>query len=103
MRSWIKVSAAALISLCAGIASAQKFPERPITLICPFTPGAAADVQLRALAEAISTQLEQTVVVDTGPGAAGTLGASVLANSKPDGYTLAQVTNTIIRQPFIAK
>lgn len=103
MRRWIKVAAAALLGLCAGIASAQKFPDRPITLICPFTPGAAADVQLRALAQAMSKELGQTVLVDNRPGAAGTLGAAVLANSKPDGYTLAQVTNTVIRQPFIAK
>jgi tripartite-type tricarboxylate transporter receptor subunit TctC len=103
MRRWIKVAAAALLGLCAGIANAQKFPDRPITLICPFTPGAAADVQLRALAQAMSKELGQTVLVDNRPGAAGTLGAAVLANSKPDGYTLAQVTNTVIRQPFIAK
>lgn len=103
MRRWIKVAAAALLGLCAGIASAQKFPDRPVTLICPFTPGAAADVQLRALAQAMSKELGQTVLVDNRPGAAGTLGASVLANAKPDGYTLAQVTNTVIRQPFIAK
>lgn len=103
MRRWIKVAAAALLGLCAGIASAQKFPDRPITLICPFTPGAAADVQLRALAQAMSKELGQTVLVDNRPGAAGTLGAAVLANAKPDGYTLAQVTNTVIRQPFIAK
>jgi tripartite-type tricarboxylate transporter receptor subunit TctC len=103
MRRWIKVAAAALLGLFAGIASAQKFPDRPVTLICPFTPGAAADVQLRALAQAMSKELGQTVLVDNRPGAAGTLGAAVLANAKPDGYTLAQVTNTVIRQPFIAK
>jgi tripartite-type tricarboxylate transporter receptor subunit TctC len=99
----MKAAATALLGLAASAASAQKFPDRPITLICPFTAGAAADVPLRALAQAMSKELGQTVVVDNRPGAAGTLGASLLANAKPDGYTLAQVTNTILRQPFITK
>src|SRR5687767_9400141 len=98
-----KIGTSLLLGLCAtlssGLASAQKFPDRTITLICPFTPGAAADAQLRALAQALSKEIGQPVIVDNKPGAAGTVGAAVLAGAKPDGYTLAQVTNTIIRQP----
>jgi tripartite-type tricarboxylate transporter receptor subunit TctC len=84
-------------------AQAQTFPERPITLLCGFTAGAAADVPLRALGVALSKQLGQPVIIDNRAGASGTLAATALANAKPDGYTLAQVTNTIIRQPFIGK
>jgi tripartite-type tricarboxylate transporter receptor subunit TctC len=106
MNTW-KIGASVLFglgaTLCSGLASAQKFPDRTITLICPFTPGAAADAQLRALAQALSKEIGQPVIVDNKPGAAGTVGAAVLAGAKSDGYTLAQVTNTIIRQPFIAK
>jgi tripartite-type tricarboxylate transporter receptor subunit TctC len=106
MNCW-KVGAAVLFALgttlSSGSANAQKFPDRAITLICPFTPGAAADAQLRALAQALSKEIGQPVIVDNKPGAAGTVGAAVLAGARPDGYTLAQVTNTIIRQPFIAK
>ena len=54
------------------------FPSRPITLICPFTPGGTADVQLRVLAVAASKELGQTVVVDNKGGAAGTIGPSTL-------------------------
>jgi tripartite-type tricarboxylate transporter receptor subunit TctC len=102
MIRWI---AAAALTAGLGMASAHAddFPNRPITLICGFTPGAAADAMLRALGQALSKQLGQTVVIDNKPGAAGTLSASILANARPDGYTLAQVTNTIVRQPFIAK
>lgn len=85
-----------------GLAWAERFPDRPITILCGFTPGAAADVQLRALAQAMSRELQQPVFVDNRPGAAGTVAASLVAKARPDGYTLVQVTNTAVRQPFIA-
>jgi tripartite-type tricarboxylate transporter receptor subunit TctC len=89
--------------LAAGAAVAQSFPTKPITLICPFTPGASADVALRALANAAGKELGQQIIVENKPGVSGTLGASNLVNAKPDGYTLSQVTNTLVRQPFIGK
>jgi tripartite-type tricarboxylate transporter receptor subunit TctC len=99
--------AVALLSMILSIAStgiawAQEFPDRPITILCGFTPGAAADVQLRALAKAMSRELRQPVVVENRPGAAGTVAAALVARARPDGYTLVQVTNTVLRQPFIA-
>lgn len=102
MSKWISTAIVAA-GIGLGAAHAETFPDRPITLICGFTAGAAADVPLRALGLALSKQLGQPVIIDNKPGASGTLAASLLANAKPDGYTLAQVTNTIIRQPFIAK
>jgi tripartite-type tricarboxylate transporter receptor subunit TctC len=92
-----------MIGLLGAARAADTFPERPITLYCGFTPGAVADSQLRALGQAVSRELGQPVIVENKAGAAGTLAASALASAKPDGYTLAQVTNTIVRQPFIAK
>ena len=92
-----------LAGLLGAAQAAEPFPDRPITLLCGFTPGAAADVPLRALAQAAARELGQTIIVENRPGAAGTLAAAALAGAKPDGYTLAQVTNTIVRQPFIAK
>jgi tripartite-type tricarboxylate transporter receptor subunit TctC len=89
--------------LAAGTAVAQNFPTRPITLVCPFPPGASADAALRALATAASKELGQQIIVENKPGVAGTLGASSIVNAKPDGYTLSQVTNTLVRQPFIGK
>lgn len=79
------------------------FPARPVTLICPFTPGASADAALRALAGAAGRELGQQVIVENKPGVSGTLGAGSLVNARPDGYTLSQVTNTLVRQPFIGK
>jgi tripartite-type tricarboxylate transporter receptor subunit TctC len=83
--------------------AAAGFPDKPVTVLCAFPAGAGADASLRALAQAASRQLGQPVIVDNRPGVAGVLAASVMVNAKPDGYTLAQVTNTLVRQPFIAK
>jgi len=100
MNRWKAIAATVAITGLAT-AHAEKFPDRPITLICGFTAGASADAQLRALGQALSKQLGQPVIIDNKPGVAGTLSANTLANAKPDGYTLGQVTNTIVRQPFI--
>jgi tripartite-type tricarboxylate transporter receptor subunit TctC len=78
------------------------YPTRPITLICPWPPGGGADVQLRMLAKLVSGILGQPVVVENRPGATGSLGAVALLQAKPDGYTLAQSHNGVLRQPFIA-
>jgi tripartite-type tricarboxylate transporter receptor subunit TctC len=91
----------AALLFATSAAFSQSFPSKPITLVCPFTPGAAADLQLRALAQAMSSLLGQNVLVDNRPGAAGTIGPSIVAKAPRDGYMLAQVTNTLIRQPFI--
>ncbi|HEX2543689.1 MAG TPA: tripartite tricarboxylate transporter substrate binding protein [Ramlibacter sp.] len=95
--------ATVLLMLAAGeaAAAAASFPARAITIVCGFPPGNAADVQLRALAQAMARELRQPVVVENRPGAAGTLAAGLVAKSRPDGYTLVQVTNTVVRQPFI--
>ena len=58
---------------------------------------------MRALAQGASKHLGQPVIIENRPGVAGTLAASALMQVKPDGYTLAQVTNTLMRQPFIGK
>ncbi|MDM0111403.1 tripartite tricarboxylate transporter substrate binding protein [Variovorax sp. J22R133] len=102
MNPWISTAVVAA-GIGMATAHAETFPDRPITLLCGFTAGATADVPLRALGLAMSKQLGQPVIVDNKPGASGTLAGSILANAKPDGYTLMQVTNTLIRQPFIVK
>jgi len=93
---------AATPALFAPRAFAQGFPNKAITLICPFTAGGTADVQLRVLAAAAARELGQPVVVETKAGAAGTLGPATLVGQHPDGYTLAMATGVaLLRQPFI--
>jgi tripartite-type tricarboxylate transporter receptor subunit TctC len=70
-------------------ANAQEpFPTRPITLVAPFPPGGVADLTARPVAAAMEKVLKSPVVVVNKTGAAGAVGMSFVANSKPDGYTL---------------
>lgn len=71
-----------------GLAAAQSYPSRPIRIVVPFTPGSVTDVVARIIGEKIGTSTGQTVVVENKPGAGGTIGASQVAKSDPDGYTL---------------
>ncbi len=89
--------------LLAWSAGAQNFPEKPITLVVPYTAGGATDVAMRALAEATSRQLGQRVIVENRTGAAGTLGPSTMVNAKPDGYLIGQMPITVFRVPYMQK
>lgn len=71
----------------AGAASAASWPERPITLIVPFPAGGGTDTFARPLAQQLTMQLGQSVVIDNKGGAGGTVGAGVAAKARPDGYT----------------
>ncbi len=87
-----------------GVAQAQNFPARPVTLIVPWPAGGTTDVSLRALATATEKHLGQPIVIENRGGASGTLGpAQMAASAKPDGYTVAQIPITIFRFPFMAK
>ncbi len=87
----------------AAAASAQQFPAKPLTLICPWPAGGSTDGSMRALAEATAKYLGQPVIVENKPGASGSLGAVALLNAKPDGYTLTQVAISVLRLPHIQK
>jgi tripartite-type tricarboxylate transporter receptor subunit TctC len=104
MKRWMRpLWAGAALMLFSAALLAQTFPEKPVTVYCAFPPGASADAVLRALAQGAGKHLGQQVIVENRPGVAGTLGAAALVSAKPDGYTLAQVTNTLMRQPFLGK
>ena len=95
---------AAALCAFAGIAHAQQFPTRPVTLIVPWPPGGSTDIGMRALAAATEKHLGQPIVIENRPGAAGTLGPSnMAASARPDGYTVAQLPITVFRLPFIQK
>ncbi len=76
------------ILLFAGVAAAQIYPSKPITLIVPFPPGASSDGIARIVGRELSLALGQPVVVDNKPGAGGALGLMTVANAPADGYTI---------------
>lgn len=81
-----------------AIARAESdYPNRSIRLVVPWPPGASADAFLRMIAEQTGKRLGQTMVPDNKPGANGTLGAVVLKDAKPDGYTLSQIHTGVFR------
>ena len=84
--------------------TAEAFPERPITLICPWTPGGNTDIALRALADVAARHLGKRIVIDNRPGAGGALGPqNMAASAKPDGYTLSQIPLGVFRLPHMVK
>jgi tripartite-type tricarboxylate transporter receptor subunit TctC len=81
----------------------QAWPNRRITLVVPYPPGASSDLMGRVLAEHIATATGQTVTVDNRPGAGGTLGSSFVARAAPDGYTLLLGNNaTHVIEPLVS-
>ena len=95
--------AATGFALGAPAIRAQSFPTRPIRYICPWPAGGSTDAVMRAIAESASRALGQQVIVENKPGAGGTLGASELVSAKPDGYTLAQLPQSVFRLPHMQK
>jgi tripartite-type tricarboxylate transporter receptor subunit TctC len=73
----------------------EKYPNRPITIVAPFPPGGVADLTARPVAAAMERILKNPVVVVNKTGAAGAVGMSFVANSKPDGYTLLMALSSI--------
>src|SRR3954454_21904197 len=78
----------AALAAAGGVAAADDFPSRPITLIVPFPPGGGVDAMARIVGEKLSLALGQQVVVDNRGGAGGTIGTRAVAKAAPDGYTL---------------
>ena len=102
---FIRLIGAAMLALAtgiaaAGMAAAQDFPSRPVTLIVGYPPGGNTDLMARALQPELSRALGQTVVVQNRGGAAGTIGAAEAARARPDGLTLLfSPNNPITAQP----
>src|SRR5436190_1106790 len=84
-------------ALSVDSANAQpRYPDKPIKLIVPYTPGTGIDILARTLAQKIGDDWKIGVVVDNRPGASGNIGTEAVAKSPPDGYTLLTTASTIV-------
>ena len=101
----------ALISLGAlaylaspSITQAQSWPDKPVKLIIPFAAGGTTDILGRILAQQMTTILGQNVIVENKGGAGGNIGAEVVANAPPNGYTLLLASGSMMTvNPFLYK
>ena len=81
--------------------AALDYPNRPVTLVVPYTPGTGIDVIARMLAQHFTTAWKQAVIVDNKPGASSNIGTESVARSAPDGYTLLVSATTFATNPAL--
>jgi tripartite-type tricarboxylate transporter receptor subunit TctC len=101
--TYVALLAVATYLLGVGGGQCAPYPSRPIKLINPFAAGGAGDIIARIVAERLTSELGKSVIVDARPGANGMIGATVVAQSAPDGYTILQVTPGNIISPTAIK
>ena len=87
--------AAALVAMTGAALAQPAWPDKPITMIVPFPPGGVADTVARPVAEALSKELKQTVIVENRVGAGGALGMGAAARAAADGYTILMTLSSI--------
>jgi tripartite-type tricarboxylate transporter receptor subunit TctC len=92
-----------LLALPAAAQDAAPFPSRPIRIVVPFPAGGPTDIDARIIAQRMSEDWKQPVVVENRPGGNTAIGAQVVAKAEPDGYTLlAAMDTTLVMNPATA-
>lgn len=94
MRRTTRFTTALGALLLATAATAQDFPNKPITFVVPFAAGSATDQIARAIGQGVTDATKQGVTIDNKPGASGFIAAQQVAKANPDGYTVLITTNT---------
>lgn len=101
MRLCLFAVAASLMAAPVTASAQADYPNRPVTIIVNITPGSGTDLIARTVADGLKTILKQPVVVENRPGAGGSIGAAVIANSEPDGYRLLVTSSAIASLPAV--
>ena len=105
-RALRRVLACCVLGTLAGattMAQAQGFPNRPVTLVVPYTPGGTTDNIVRGIQSRLGETLGQSVVVENRPGASGNVGNRSVARAAPDGYTMVIMPTTVGTFPLMAQ
>ncbi len=89
------------IHLPHAVAQSSSFPEKPVRIVVPFTPGGSNDVIARVVGQKLAQYWAQPVVVDNRPGAGGNIGSKEVARAAADGYTLLVVANSFVINPHL--
>ena len=84
-----------------ALAADGAYPQRPIRLIIPQSPGGASDTVGRTVAQKLTERLGQQLVADNRPGATGNIGAELVANATPDGYTMLLTAPNLVTSPSL--
>jgi len=92
-----------LVAAMVAASPAFAWPDQPVKIVVPFTPGTGPDIIARFVAERLSTKLGQPVVVENVVGASGNIGSQQVARAKPDGHTLMSSVNTLVMNPSLYK
>jgi tripartite-type tricarboxylate transporter receptor subunit TctC len=95
MKRRLLLGLALALAACGAAFAQGSWPDKPITMIVPFPPGGVADTVARPVAEALSKELKQPVIVENRVGAGGALGMGAAARAAPDGYTLLMTLSSI--------
>jgi tripartite-type tricarboxylate transporter receptor subunit TctC len=108
-RCGMRLDASRLTALLAAAvvlsvpAYAQPYPSKPVRIIVPYPPGGGVDVVARVVRRRLTETLAQPIVVENRGGAAGVLGADIVAKSPPDGYTIGLMTSSLLMSPALQK
>ena len=103
MKRYVIIVWLALIGISAECVFAQDYPARPIRLVVASSPGSASDILARMLAQKLSEELGQQVVVDNRGGASGVIGTDIVARAVPDGYTLLIIQPSLTINPSMIR
>ena len=99
-RTYMK-ALALLFALLALASHAQTYPNRPLRVLVPLSPGGGMDAVTRSLAQSLTDSLGQSVVVDNRPGAGSQVALEILADAAPDGHTLMMLSATTVIYPML--
>ena len=101
MKFSIRLAIGFFLALITSMLWAQSWPTKPVRMIIAFPPGGPTDLVSRVLAQKLTEQLGQQVIVDNKPGAGGNIAAELAARATPDGYTIFYNTSAIVIGPAL--
>src|SRR5579862_4290165 len=101
--AWAAAAALAQGTLRAAASAVDSYPNRPVLIVVPFTPGTGMDILARQVGQKLGERWKQSVVVENRPGASGNIGTELVAKAPADGYTLLMSVNTLVMNASLSQ